>query len=501
MNKFVNTLKINQAAQPATPKAKRTARGVTPVTVSRTENGAVTYSSSGREIVDLFFKIGASRGTDISSLFLSAYALNQDLAVRVLLWARDVRGGAGERQTFKNLVLKLINQGETATVIRILHKIPLIGRWDDLFDFIQISPVLDEEITRLVREGLAAGNGLLAKWLPRDSSRDADNKRIARFFQRRLGLSPRQYRKLIVGLTTVVETPMTRKDYQAINYSHVPGTATTRYRKAFSRHDAERWVAYLASLKSGKTKSNIKSGATFPHDLVRMWRAGGWNSNEDLDVLWDQLPELPFSSVLPLVDTSSSMNQLISGTVTAMDIAVGLGLYIADKAEGPFNGAFLNFNSDSHLMYLGKGTITQKIGEMSRAPWGGSTNLISAAESIVRHAKKHKLLDSDMPQRVLVISDMEFNPATMRSSWGGTATFNSDAFRSVFENAGYSAPQVVWWNVANRNTNNVPDQATKDGAMLISGYSPAVAKTALSGKHIDPITTVIDAVVKERYNW
>jgi Domain of unknown function (DUF2828) len=74
---------------------------------SRTENGMATLASSLDPHVDLFFAIAASRGKDISNLFGAAYADNRDLALRILLWARDVRGGAGERQTFHDLLVHL----------------------------------------------------------------------------------------------------------------------------------------------------------------------------------------------------------------------------------------------------------------------------------------------------------------------------------------------------------------------------------------------------------
>lgn len=500
MNTFVNTVKTNAAAFPSKAAAQRTSRAKAPVKVSRTENGALTRATSGKAVVDLFFKIGASRGTDISLLFKEAYQENRDLAVRVLLWARDVRGGAGERQTFKSLLTNLVVYGDSIQrddAMRIIARIPELGRWDDMFDLLFLNDEVDGFIASIVAAHLAAGDRLLAKWLPRDSSRNARNKQVARFFQGELGLTPRQYRKLIVSLSQVIETPMTDRQYEKINYAHVPGVAMTRYRKAFARNDNVRFSEYMQSLKKGTVKSTIKSGATMPHDLIRMWRAGGVASNADFDTLWAQLPDLPIADVIPLVDTSSSMNQPVSGSVTAMDIAVGLGLYIADKAPGTFNGVFLNFNSDSHLIKLSGRTITEKIQSMSSAPWGGNTNLLSAAQAIVKHGRQNRVPDHDMPRRVLVISDMEFDPT---GGWRGS-NFNADAFRQIFETAGYSAPQIVWWNVANRNTKNVPDNALQDGVMMLSGYSVAVAKTALSGKYVDPISTVLDTVLKERYDW
>jgi len=100
-------------------------------TANLTANGAVTNVSSLNKNVDLFFLGGASRGKDIIPTFAGALVEDSEVAVRVLQWIRDARGGAGERQTFRNLFAYLIKT-EPLLAERVLMNIAEIGRFDDL---------------------------------------------------------------------------------------------------------------------------------------------------------------------------------------------------------------------------------------------------------------------------------------------------------------------------------------------------------------------------------
>ncbi len=104
-------------------------------TTTRTENGALTYSTSLNSNVDLFFQIGAIRGQGfdrVRRIFEAAYKENADLATRIALWARDARDGAGERQVFRD-VLKILEKTDKDRLFRILPLVPEVGRYDDLF--------------------------------------------------------------------------------------------------------------------------------------------------------------------------------------------------------------------------------------------------------------------------------------------------------------------------------------------------------------------------------
>ena len=105
---------------------------------SRTENGMKQLNKTGDALVDLFGKIGSARKSDLSGLFAAAMAENPELTARILLWARDIREGAGERQTFRKLALELEIQ-DLEIARRVMKRVSELGRWDDLlfsFDFL-----------------------------------------------------------------------------------------------------------------------------------------------------------------------------------------------------------------------------------------------------------------------------------------------------------------------------------------------------------------------------
>ena len=177
MNAFVNAI-ANQSA--------------------RTENGMKARKSTANACVDLFFAIGASRGKNIIPQFTAAFVENDDLALRIAAWARDARGGAGEREVFRQILTHLETANPEAAA-KLLAKVPELGRFDDLLIF-KTKPMKDKAYT-LLGDALRARNGLAAKWTPRKGEVAAE---IRKFF----GMTPKQYRKTLVGMTNVVETAM-----------------------------------------------------------------------------------------------------------------------------------------------------------------------------------------------------------------------------------------------------------------------------------------------------
>ena len=131
---------------------------------SRTANGMKTFDSSKNTLVDLFFTIGASRGKDLSKEFTRALLEDDLLALRLLAWTRDVRGGAGERDVVRKILLNL-EKNYPKQLDRILPHLPTFGRWDDLLIF--QTPAFKEKSFQLIAQALREGNGLAAKWMPR----------------------------------------------------------------------------------------------------------------------------------------------------------------------------------------------------------------------------------------------------------------------------------------------------------------------------------------------
>ena len=225
---------------------------------ARTTNGMKARKSTANACVDLFYNIGASRGKNIIPAFTAAYVENSDLALRIAQWARDARGGSGERELFRQIMsyLEVANPQDAS---RLLAKVPELGRYDDLFVF--KTKNLKAQAYTMLGDALRNRNGLAAKWTPRKGD-------VAREIREFFGMTPKQYRKSLVALTNVVETQMCSNNWDNINYNHVPSVAHARYKKAFGRHGTT-YAEYVTKLVKGEAGVKINAGAVFPYDVLK----------------------------------------------------------------------------------------------------------------------------------------------------------------------------------------------------------------------------------------
>jgi hypothetical protein len=447
---------------------------------TRTANGMKTFDSSKSTLVDLFFTIGASRGKDLSTSFVKAMKEDETLALRLLMWARDVRGGAGEREVVRKVLLNL-EKNYPESLDRILPHLAEFGRWDDLLIF-KTKEVKAKAFT-MIGDALRERNGLAAKWMPRQGALAAE---IRTFF----GMSPKFYRKSLVNLSKTVEQNMCANAWDDINYSHVPSVAAARYQKAFKKHDPAGYEAYKAKLSTGEAKVN--ASAVYPYDVIKSRKFGG--DDKVIQAQWDALPNyIGDQLVLPVCDVSGSMSSPVGGNanLTCMDVCVSLGLYLADKNTGPFKDMFLTFSEKSKLQVL-KGNLLDKLNQLERAEWGMSTNLHGAFEAILSYAVKGKVDAKDMPRYVLIMSDMEFNACTR----------NDDSAMQMIErkykDAGYEVPNIVFWNL-NARAGNVPVKYDKKGVALVSGFSPSIMTSILAAERLDPVNVMLTTLNSPRY--
>jgi hypothetical protein len=462
-----------------------------------TENGMATNSTSLNACVDLFFNIGAMRGQDKQRLiatFSKAFIEDPKRAMKLLFWARDVRGGAGERQVFKDIIVYLAENHDLALKPN-LHLIPEYGRWDDLL--VLTGTYLEKEAFTLISDAIIAENGLCAKWMPRKGA-------VAEKLRNFTGMSPKQYRKSLVGLTNVVETKMCAKEWDSIEFGKLPSVASARYQKAFGKNAYESYSAYIQSLVKGEAK--INAGSVYPYDVTKSLNHGNSTvANEQ----WKALPnymEGANDMILPVVDVSGSMSTPAGGSknVTCMDVAISLGLYISERNEGPFKDAFITFSSNPQLQVL-SGSLKDRYAQMASADWGMSTNLEATFKLILNQATKHKLSQDEMPNKILILSDMEFNAATNsrggwysreeKTEWNPTA---QQMIEKMYVDAGYKMPQIVYWNIQSRN-GGVPVAFDTQGTALVSGFSPAIMTSLLGGDIQSPQQIMDKTILSERY--
>lgn len=466
------------------------------LTLTTTENGAITNSTSSDTHVNLFFMIGAKRGAsyeEIVEIFEPAFEEDPDLAFRIALWVRDVREGAGERQTFRHILRYFLETDNYHFISRSFDAIRDLGRLDDLFVYLDGGSFVRTLTVNFIMEELHKNNGLMAKWIPRKG-------KYNNIIRSHINLSARDFRKWIVSLTNVVETKMCENKWDEIEYSKVPSVAMSRYNMAFRRHDDSGFTSFLNRVnnkevnpKTGKIEK-INTGALFPYDLIKGFNQYSKPDNIDaIQTQWDNLPDfVPEGlSFLPIIDLSSSMTTSV-GSTTCMQVAISLGLYLAERNKGDFKDIWLNFSDNPVFRKITGDNIWEKIKNLDYSDWGGSTNLEAAMEKIIDLALENNTPQHELPEYLLVLSDMEFN------SWGNKPVGKQT--KKLFEDNGYKMPNIIWWNIQARGNSNIPVKYSDDGMALVSGLSPAIVKNILAGE-ITPYNIMIKTVMNDRYNY
>lgn len=455
-----------------------------------TENMALTYKSTLDDVLDLFYHAPAKRGQNIDSLFANAYSANALLAIKIMFYTRDVRGGQGERQLFRDM-LAWVYKNDQRAFNAVASLVPEYGRWDDLLQFVDSDVVRRLVIAQFVADMKSDRPSLLAKWMPSENTSSAATKALAAKWRVILGLTPRQYRtrlSLLRRRINVLERLMSAREFGAIDYSTVPSNAGLRYRKAFSRQDAERYVAYLESVKKGEAK--INAGTLYPYDLTRTYIDYGSKEDTTVELQWSALPNYADTddNVLVMCDVSGSMYSGMSN-IRPIDISVSLSIYIAERNKGEFHNNFISFTDVPRLITLKGNTLLGKVRQVLNDV-GYNTNIQAAFDLVLETAIRNRVSAEEMPKYIIVVSDMEFD-----SVGHGT---NFEVIKRKFERAGYTMPKLVFWNVNSRKE-QVPVLGDEKDVYLVSGASPSVFKSVVTAKAVTPYEMMLEVLNAERY--
>ena len=209
-------------------------------------------------------------------------------------------------------------------------------------------------------------------------------------------------------------------------------------------------------------------------------------TSNTVEAQWKALPNYitGTNKLLPICDVSGSM------TGTPMEVSIALGIYISERNEGVFKDAFITFSSKPTLEVL-KGNLFQRVSQLSKADWEMSTNLEAVFTLVLKKATEAKLKQEDMPETLLILSDMQFNQATRSDK---TAM---GMIKKQYKDAGYKLPRIVFWNL--RAVDKTFPVQNKDGVAMVSGFSPSIMKNILQGKDFSPEGIMLDTVMSERY--
>ncbi len=474
--------------------------------ITTTENNAKTYRSTLNAVLDFFYLAPTRQGQDNTDLFVAAFEENPKLAIKAALYIRDIRGGKGQRKTFRD-ILAYLAKNERSVFNALVPYVPDYGRWDDITTFTKMQSVqtyvedqLHRDLSFLSRNQNVS---LLAKWMPSNNVGGKGEKskatlKLAQEWQKILGITPRSYRKILSSLRVkidVVESRMSAKDWKHVNYPSVPSRAMKLYRKAFERHDETRFTAFVEKAVTGEVK--IQSKTLYPHEIVYEFIRD--NGDKTLEAMWNQLPNFLGDephNLLVVVDTSSSMNQSVSGKskVQAMDVSIALGIYCAERNTGDFKNVIMTFNSNPDMVVITGKSLSSKVAQVHNIPWGGSTNLQASFEELLRYAREENVPAEDMPSNIVIITDGEFN----QQVHGKT---NFEGIKDQYREAGYDMPLVTFWNVCARN-NQVPVTKDEQNVFLVSGFSAETIGKVLTGEHLDdrtPEELMLQILNSERY--
>jgi len=423
-----------------------------------TENDALTFKSTTSKVLDLFSMGGALRTrtpAEIEKLVSQALAEDVLMAIKCLFYLRDVRGGQGERRTFRE-ALKILSTYYPKEAEKLLPLIPEYGRWDDIFFVDKIA--IDEVISLQLKKDIYSKTpSLMAKWLPSENA-GKESKELAHRVRKYLGFSSKKYRKMLTELRSkinLVESQLSAKKFGKIDYESVPSKAAMIYKNAFKRHDEKRYTKYLEDVKKGKKKINAK--ALFPYEIVRQ---ASIEDNETLDLLWKNLPDYTKGeNGIVVADVSGSMAGL------PINISISLAMYFAERNTGAFKGKFITFSAKPELQEVVGKTLNQKIRNLESAHWDMNTNVQAVFELILKTAVTGKVKESELPKKIYIISDMEFDSACSNNE-----KTNFEVIKEKYDDAGYKMPTLVFWNVDSRQ-NNVPVTQDEKGVVLVSGSS------------------------------
>ena len=465
-----------------------------------TENGSVTYRSTGRDCLDLFATIGALRREseqEITARFLRAYAEDPDLAVKILFYGRDVRGGLGERRVFR-ILLRWLAVSKPESVVRNLPYVAEYGRWDDVLVLLDtpcraealalLKQQFDADLAALSSDGDVS---LLGKWLPSVNASNDETIRAAKQIANAFGLSDRDYRKTLTKLRAqirILENNLRKRDY-TFDYSKQPSKAMFKYRKAFLRNDSERYGAFMQRVSTGEVKLN--TGALYPYEIIEKAYHCDDAERLSLDATWRALADYTQDeNALVVADGSGSMYW--GGKPMPAAVAQSLAIYFAEHNRGAFRNHFITFSMNPRLVEIKGRDIVDKARYCETFNECANTNIQKVFELVLNAAVRNRVPQKDLPSTLYIISDMEFD-----SCAAGASLTNFEYAAKLFRQAGYRLPNVVFWNVSSRNQQQ-PVTMNEQGVALVSGCSPCIFSMVMEGS-LDPFTFMLSVIDTERY--
>ena len=210
-----------------------------------------------------------------------------------------------------------------------------------------------------------------------------------------------------------------------------------------------------------------------------------------LDVTWKALPDYTCGeNALVVVDGSGSMYGY--GNPMPAAVALSLGIYFAERNRGQFQNHFITFSEHPRLVKIKGNDIVDKVMYCESYNECANTNIEAVFRLILTAAKIHQVPQEEMPSRIYIVSDMEFDCCAENAS-----LTNFQNMEQMYRKAGYKLPEVVFWNVASRHQQQ-PVKKNQQGVALVSGCTPRLFEM-LAGGNLSPYACMMDILNRDRY--
>lgn len=469
-------------------------------------------------------------------LFRNSFETNSTLTMRALFYIRDIRGGKGERDSFRTICQWLADNHPNILRDNLKH-IPTYGRWDDLLPLINRINVtddvidlmknqFDEDMSKLDAASIQTVNdiesirtnnpdtlpqvSLLGKWLPSHNTSSRRTRNMAYKLRNAFGLSMMQYQRACTKLRKcidILETHMSQNHWDTIQYDKLPMCALKKHVKAFERHDKDRYKQFRKDVATNKKKVNVNK--LDPQDIIQYMLTRRYLSCDELISLnnrWNSLPNYLENDVnsqcLVVCDTSGTMyyRPRTESRPRPIDVAISTTIYLAERMQGEFHNKFVTFSPDPTLVDVIGESIKEKLDSVKDAHWNLHLDLHKVYDLILDTACSKQLSQEQIPKKLFVITDMSFETACQREDVNSRIhePFDFGIIDEKYAQAGYQRPVLVYWDVNCQSDS--PIVRNDIGTYNISGYSRLILKFALNTKVPTNVDMMLEVLNSERYS-
>jgi hypothetical protein len=512
--------------------------------ITKTANGGNAFKSTGSAIVDYFMLF--MRDLSISDSYdhlEKCWKEDPKKTVAIIFNGRDRLNGKKEKKVANEAMLWLRKNKFETYMCNIKLYVEKYGRWKDLLYISYNLKNIDHKIEmniiaqKLIDDKINLDNNkpvsLCAKWAPSENDRNDRQRQFAKKVASviygckdtyKMSKYRKQYLVPLRKQIDIVESKMCDNKWEEIKYENIPGVASNKLKKAFIKHDEERYKKYLGDVATSVKKINVTG--ILPHELAGVYIKDLAKLNkgevcQTTEMQWKAIVENVrksgnFDNAISIVDVSGSMFNAKNGSIPAQ-VAVALGIITALCCKGDFANKIITFSENPQLVDLITANATNSTekpkiengdASVSNIPslheciknimgvdYGFSTDFLRCNEEIINYAIKYKVPQDKMPKKLFVFTDMQFNNTITgnferdyRNNRNNTNALDT-VYKSIvklYEANNYKAPKFIFWNLNSDSNEVFPVNCDTEGTAIVSGFSEQLLKIFMNYDEFKP---------------